>query len=133
MVLTTALQECQPSKDGSVSRRRSRNLTTTILTFELPKESSAIQHAAQDSLEASDLTSTVLSKTTSSGLVKYLAQNKKAILLSPEVTDLPNKLMKSDEGNATGDVQLLGKLFSGERCSYHYFLLLNGRHKTHTI
>ena len=28
--------------------------------------------------------------------------------------------MKSDEENATGDVQLLCKLFSGERCSYHY-------------
>jgi len=28
--------------------------------------------------------------------------------------------MKSDEDNATGDVQLLCKLFSGERSSYHY-------------
>ena len=28
--------------------------------------------------------------------------------------------MKSDEDNATGDMQLLCKLFSGERCSYHY-------------
>ena len=28
--------------------------------------------------------------------------------------------MKSDEDNATGDVQLLCKLFSSERCSYHY-------------
>ena len=28
--------------------------------------------------------------------------------------------MKSDEDNATGDVQLLCKLFSGKRCSYHY-------------
>ena len=28
--------------------------------------------------------------------------------------------MKSDRDNATGDVQLLCKLFSGERCSYHY-------------
>ena len=37
MVLTTALEECQPSKDGSESRRRSRNLTTVILTFKLPK------------------------------------------------------------------------------------------------
>ena len=83
-------------------------------------KSSAIQHAAQDPLEASDLALTVLSKTTSSGLVKHLAQNKKAILLSPEVFDVLNKLMKSDEENATGDVQLLCKLFSGERCSYHY-------------
>lgn len=28
--------------------------------------------------------------------------------------------MKSDEDNATGDVQLSRRLFSGERCSYHY-------------
>ncbi|XP_078374446.1 uncharacterized protein LOC144657989 [Oculina patagonica] len=44
----------------------------------------------------------------------------KGIILSPEVFDILNKLMKSDEDNATGDVQLLCKLFSGERCSYHY-------------
>ena len=34
--------------------------------------------------------------------------------------DILNKLFKSDEDNATGDVQLLCKLFSGEKCSYHY-------------
>ena len=34
--------------------------------------------------------------------------------------DILNKLIKSNEDNATGDVQLLCKLFSGERCSYHY-------------
>ena len=42
------------------------------------------------------------------------------MILSPEVFDIINKLLKSDEDNATGDVQLLCKLFSGERCSYHY-------------
>ena len=63
-----------------------------------------MQHAAQDLLEASDLTSSVLNKTTSSGLIKHLAQKKKAILLSPEVFDIINKLMKLDEDNATGDV-----------------------------
>ena len=41
-------------------------------------------------------------------------------MLSPEVFDVLNKLMKSDEDNATGDIQLLYKLFSEERCSYHY-------------
>jgi len=34
--------------------------------------------------------------------------------------DIINKLLKCDEENATGDVQLLCKLFSGERCSYHF-------------
>jgi len=41
-------------------------------------------------------------------------------MLSPEVFDFLNKLRKSDEENATGDIQLLCKLFSGDRCSYHY-------------
>ena len=42
------------------------------------------------------------------------------MILSPEIFDIKNKLLKSDEDNATGDVQLLCKLFSGERCSYHF-------------
>ena len=83
-------------------------------------KSPAIQHAAQDPLYFIQLLDTVITKTTSSGLVKHLAQHKKGIILSPEVFDILNKLMKSDEDNATGDVQLLCKLFSSERCSYHY-------------
>ena len=62
----------------------------------------------------------IISKCTSSGFIKRLAINKKGIVLSPEVFDILNKLFKSDEDNATGDVQLLCKLFSGEKCSYHY-------------
>ena len=42
------------------------------------------------------------------------------MILSPEVFDILHKLLKSDEETASGDVQLLYKLFSGERCSYHY-------------
>ena len=42
------------------------------------------------------------------------------MILSPEVFDILHKLLKSDEETASGDVQLLCKLFSGERCSYHY-------------
>ena len=54
------------------------------------------------------------------GFSEVASDAKKGIILSPEVFDILNKLMKSDEDNATGDVQLLCKLFSGERCSYHY-------------
>lgn len=49
-----------------------------------------------------------------------IAANKKGIILSPEVFDVLNKLMKSDEDNGTGDVQLLCKLFSGESSTYHF-------------
>ena len=51
--------------------------------------------------------------------MKLVANQHKGIILSLEVFDILNKLMKSDEDNATGDVQLLCKLFSDERCSYH--------------
>ena len=52
--------------------------------------------------------------------MKLLATQKRGIIVSPELCDILNKLLKSDEDNATGDIQLLCKLFSGERCSYHY-------------
>ena len=52
--------------------------------------------------------------------MKLLATQKRGIIVSPKLCDILNKLLKSDEDNATGDIQLLCKLFSGERCSYHY-------------
>ena len=52
--------------------------------------------------------------------MKLLATQNRGIIVSPELCDILNKLLKSDEDNATGDIQLLCKLFSGERCSYHY-------------
>ena len=49
--------------------------------------------------------------------MKLLANQHKGFILSTEVFDI---LILSDKENATGDVQLLCKLFSVERCSYHY-------------
>ena len=83
-------------------------------------KSSAIQYAAQDLLEHLDLIASIINKTRSSGLTKLLATQRKGFLLSPEVFDVLNKLMKSDEDNATGDIQLLCKLFSGEQSSFNY-------------
>ena len=91
-----------------------------MLLFSHTEKSSAIQYPAQDPLENLDFTDAIISKTTSSGLVKLIANKKKGMILSPEVFDIINKLLKSDEENASGDVQLLCKLFSGERCSYHF-------------
>ena len=61
-----------------------------------------------------------IQKCTSSGLAKTLAKQKKAFLLSAEVYDVMHKLLKSDEEMATGDVQILRKMFSGEATSYRY-------------
>ena len=63
---------------------------------------------------------TVVSNTTSSGLTKLLSKEGQCFVCSPEIFDVLNKLLKSDEDNATGDIQLLCKLFTGEKCTYHY-------------
>ena len=62
----------------------------------------------------------LLDQATSSGLAKTVADNGKGFVVSPEVFDLLNKLLKSDDENATGDAQLLCELFSGEHVSYRY-------------
>lgn len=83
-------------------------------------KSSAIQCAAQDPLEDLELANSIISKSTSPSFIKMLVNNKRGIVLSPEVFDILKKLFKLDEENATGDVQLLHKLFSGEKSTYHY-------------
>lgn len=99
-----------------------RSVSTVLqhVLFYQTGKCSAVQYAAQDPLEHMDMNDFIINKCTSSGFIKRLAINKKGIVLSPEVFDILNKLSKSDEDNATGDVQLLCKLFSGEKCSYHY-------------
>ena len=67
-----------------------------------------------------DSSSSVINKCTSSGLVKTIAASEKGYLLSAEIYDVLFKLLKSDEENATGDVQVLCQLFSGEQTSYRY-------------
>ena len=62
----------------------------------------------------------LVSNTTSSGLTKMLHKEKECYVCSPEIFDILNKLLKNDEENASGDAQLLCKLFTGERCSYHF-------------
>ena len=67
-----------------------------------------------------DSSSPVVQKYTSSGLIKTIADNKKGFLLSGEIHDVLFKLLKSDEENATGNVQVLCQLFSREEASYRY-------------
>ena len=62
----------------------------------------------------------LIGRATSSALVKQITNNGNAYLVSLEIYDALNKLLKSDDETATGDIQLLCKLFSGERATYHY-------------
>ena len=66
-------------------------------------------------IDSEDIPNFLLDKATSSGLAKTVVDNGKGFVVSPEVFDLLNKLLKSDDENANGDAQLLCELFSGER------------------
>ena len=65
-----------------------------------------------------DCSSPVIQKYTSSGLIKTIADNRKGFLLSGEIYDGLFKLLKSDDENTAGDVQVLCQLFSGEEAFY---------------
>lgn len=71
-------------------------------------------------IDSEDIPNFLLDKATSSGLWKNVAEYGQGFVVSPEVFDLLNKLLKSDNENATIDAQLLCELFSGERVSYRY-------------
>ena len=53
-------------------------------------------------------------------MIQCICEQKKAFVALPEIYDFLNKLLKNDEENASGEVQLLCELFSGERTSYRY-------------
>ena len=66
-----------------------------------------------------DLENCIIEKCTCE-MVKPVVTNNKAFIISPEVFEVLNKLLKSDKDNATGNVQVLCELFSGERSFYHF-------------
>ena len=74
----------------------------------------------QDVRTERDMQNCIIEKCTSSALVKTVAEHNKAFIVSPKVFEVLNKLLKSDEDNATGDVQILCQLFSGESSSYRF-------------
>ena len=63
---------------------------------------------------------TLVSNITLSGLTKLLSKEGQCFICSPEVYDILNRFVKGEEDNATGDIQPLYKLFTGEKCSYHF-------------
>lgn len=87
-------------------------------------KSQALKECAASPMSAvareQDSSSYIINNCTSSGLIKAIAQNENGYLLSAEIYDVLFKLLKSDEENATGDVQVLCQLFSGEGTSFRY-------------
>ena len=98
------------------------NLYTILVGPPSTAKSPAMKEGVTAPLEEvlENYSKTVVSNITSSGLTKLLSKEGQCFICSPEVFDILNKFVKGDEDNATGDIQLLCKLFTGEKCSYHF-------------
>ena len=98
------------------------NIFSLFVGYPGTGKSASVDHAATTpvlSITKPDET-LLVGRATSSALIKQIADNGKAYVVSSEIFDALNKLLKSDEETASGDIQLLCKLFSGERATYHY-------------
>lgn len=102
----------------------SLNIYSIFVGLPTTGKSQAIKECAITPTDAvakdNDARGCVIQKCTSSGLVKTVAEQKKGFFLSAKIYDILYKLLKSDEENATGKVQVLCQMFSGEEASYHY-------------
>ena len=102
---------------STVNHVQPTNLYTIFVGYPGTSKSSAIDHGCIKQMEntlQADVNGCLLDRTTSSGLVKHLSKNGTAFIVSSEVSDVLNKLLKSDEETCSGDTMGLCKLFSGE-------------------
>ena len=108
----------------SGSQEMPLNLYSIFVGPPTTEKSQALKECAASPMSAvareQDSSSYIINNCISSGLIKAITQNEKGYLLSAEIYDVLFKLLKSDEENATGDVQVLCKLFSGEGTSFRY-------------
>jgi hypothetical protein len=84
------------------------NIYTVFVGFPGTGKSSAIQHGCLEPMTE------LLADENSRILVKHIATKESAFLVSPEIFDVLNKLLKNDDENGSSDAMLLCKLFSGE-------------------
>ena len=91
------------------------NLFTIFIGHPGTGKSPAIEKIINPLWENTEIGKEILiSKSTSSGFVKLLAKHGKAFVCFPEIYEFLIQLLKNDDEIASGDIQLLRKLFSGE-------------------
>ena len=106
---------------SSTDHRTTLNLYSVVVGPPTTGKSQAIKECAMDPLsDNNDLGEFVLEICTTSALVKCISDQKRGVVVSPEVYDVLNRMLKNEEENGSGEVQMLCELFSGERMSYKY-------------
>ena len=107
----------------TITHEQPMNIYTVFVGYPGTGKSSAIQHGCLEpmtELLADENSRILVDRTTSSGLVKHITTKESAFLVSSEIFDVLNKLLKNYDENGSGDAMLLCKLFSGEPSSYNY-------------
>ena len=110
---------------SSTDHRTTLNLYSVVVGPPTTGKSQAMKECSMDPLIAvrdnNDLGDFLLERCTTSALVKcIITEQKKGVVVSPEVYDVLNKMLKNEEENGSGEVQMLCELFLGERTSYKY-------------
>lgn len=124
LITTTAFVIGNSSLIRNAEQTMPINLFSVVIGPPTTGKSVALNKCCMEPLitlrDNNDMGNFMLERCTSSGMVKCLSEQKKAFVASPEVYDFLHKLLKNDEEKASGEVQLLCELFSGERSSYRY-------------
>lgn len=124
LITTTSFVAGMNSVVVNKSQTMPLNMFTVVVGPPTTGKSAAMSECSMNPLLAvrndNDMGNFLLERSTTSGMVKCICEQKKAFVASPEIYDFLNKLLKSDEENASGEVQLLCELFSGERTSFRY-------------
>jgi hypothetical protein len=107
---------------ATATHEQPMNIYTIFVGYTGTGKSSAIQHGCLGPLASlldNELSIFILDRPTSSGLVKHISTKKSTFIVSPEIYDVLNKLLKNDEDNASGDAMLLCKMFSRRSVFLH--------------
>ena len=92
---------------STVNHVQPTNLYTIFVGYPGTGKSSAIDDGCikpvENTLQA-DVKGCLLDRTNSSGLIKHLSKNGTAFIVSSEVSDVLNKLLKSDEETCSGEL-----------------------------
>ena len=109
---------------SSTDHRTTLNLYSVVVGPPTTGKSQAMKECAIEPSIAvrdnNDLGNFLLERCTMSALLKCISEQKRGVVVSPEVYDVLNKMMKNEEENGSGVVEMLCELLSGERSSYKY-------------
>ncbi|CAB4005397.1 Hypothetical predicted protein [Paramuricea clavata] len=122
LLSTTALSAKNGCRVATATHEQPMNIYTIFVGYPGTGKSSAIQHGCLGPLASlldNELSSFILDRHNSSSLVKHISTKQSTFIVSPEIYDVLNKLLKNDEDNASGDASYYVHFFPAKRVLTH--------------